>query len=300
MTPLEEFLHNAATEIERLYVELWRGHESREPTRLFHYTSTEGLVGIISSQKFFLSDMLASSDRSEIRYGVKLAIDVLKLHQSHALGRELLASFQRGNGLLGLGESYFLHGMCFYPGEDVLTQWRGYSSTGGFAIGLNFKKLRERAERGEFAVARMLYEKDTQKELLERTVVHGIELFDRLLPTLKGLPPSDTKRGSDGFLLEVGMSMLKSIYHFKNEAFKSEDEWRVLMIDSIDDLVRKQKFRYRGNSIVPYVELAFEPDLIGWIHRSPGLWPSSVDYAVSRLARSLGGRVVVDVSKLPL
>lgn len=300
MSTVEEFLKQATEEIEACYVELWRSHESTEPTRLFHYTSTEGLVGIISSRKFFLSDVLTSNDRSEIRYGVSLAVEVLKQQQTHVVDRELLAAFQSGNGLAGLGDTYFLHAICFCPAEDVLTQWRGYSATGGFGIGVHFKKLRERAEKSEFALARMLYERDKQEKILQRTVEKGRNLFDRLSPMLKTLTGPDVKRAVDGFLLEMGISMLKSIYHFKNEAFKSEDEWRVLTLDTAEDLVGKQKFRCRGNTIVPYVELDFESDLIGWINRSPGLWPTFVDYAVSRLAKSLGYHIIFEVSKIPL
>ena|SRR5438309_428027 len=98
MNPVEEFLEKARKEIDAYYVELWREHESAPPTHLFHYTSTEGLTGIISGRKFFLSDMLTSSDRSEFRYGVALAIEVLEECQSHVLCQELLQSFQGGNG----------------------------------------------------------------------------------------------------------------------------------------------------------------------------------------------------------
>ena len=72
-------------------------------------------------------------------------------------------------------------------------------------------------------------------------------------------------------------------------------------LDPVESLTpEKLKFRARGRSIMPYVELPFDPDLITHIYRSPGPWPGSVEYGVKRLAASLGPHVVCEVSKLPL
>jgi hypothetical protein len=244
--------------------------------------------------------MLTSYDRSEFRHGVDLTKSVLGETAVDPLSIALLESFSRGDGLVGLGKKYFIHAICFCPGKDVLTQWRAYSSTGGFAIGVNFKQLRERAEKLEFAIARIMYLEELQRDIIRKTVAHAKRMFQSLRPTLDSVSGAEFKRGLDGFLLEVGISLLKSIYHFKNEAFQSEDEWRIIILDTSDDTRRKVKFRSRGNAVMPYVEVPFEPELVSHIYRSPGLWPGAVDYAVQRLADSLGDHVCVDVSKLPL
>jgi hypothetical protein len=290
----EQLAEKAKAEIDAFSIELWNAHESQPPAHFFHYTSTEGLVGIVSSRKFFLSDLLASNDKSEIRYGIDLAMDVLQETREHLLSKALLESFQREDRLVGLGDRYFLHAICFCTSKDSLTQWRGYSSTGGFAIGMDFQKLLARARRAEFAISRMLYERDQQIEIIRRTVAHASNLFDRLVTIWKD------KQDADSFLLETGTSMLKSIFRFKNEAFKSEDEWRLFTLDPVEEMADKVKFRSRGNAIIPYKELAFEPDLISHIYRSPGMFPASADYAVKRLAQSLGEHVIVGVSQVPL
>jgi hypothetical protein len=83
--------------------ELWP-EEQNPPTTLFHYTSADGLVGIASNRKFFLTDVLSSSDRSEIVYGTDLAIEALREHAHHPLCEKILATY-REHRLAGLGES---------------------------------------------------------------------------------------------------------------------------------------------------------------------------------------------------
>jgi hypothetical protein len=300
MDIVEQFLSTARSQIEEYYVELWREHESLEPEHLFHYTSTEGLVGILTSRKFFASDMLASNDRSEFRHGVELTKSVLRETAADPLSMALLDSFSRGDGLVGLGRDYFIHAICFCPGKDVLTQWRAYSSTGGFAIGVNFKQLRERAENLEFAIARIMYREELQRDIIRKTVVHAKGAFESLRANLDSASPPEFKRGLDAFLLEVGISLLKSIHHFKNEAFQSEDEWRIFPLVTIEEARKNLKFKSHGSAITPYVEVPFEPELISHICRSPGLWSGAVDYAVQRLADTLSDHVCVEVSKLPL
>jgi len=127
-------------------------------------------------------------------------------------------------------------------------------------------------------------------------------VFARLRPDLTKYAGADFKDGLDGFLLDAGISLLKSIFHFKNKAFQSEDEWRVIRLnDPLNDQRPTQvRFRTLGNKVIPYIELPFEADLVSHIIRSPGVWPRSVEYAVQRLASSLGDHVHVEQSALDL
>jgi hypothetical protein len=79
-------------ELKRCFDQCWAEHASRKPSHLFHYTSTEGLVGIVTSRTFFLSDMMASTDQTEIRYGLDVVYEVLReeLLREEAL-REMLS-----------------------------------------------------------------------------------------------------------------------------------------------------------------------------------------------------------------
>ena len=302
--PAKEFdekLGEAKSELERFYVDLWSPHESETPEHLYHYTSIEGVVGILQKRCFFATDVLASPDRSEIRHGFQLAAEVLGSLPSHLLYTELLKSFEKSHGMLGLGTDSFLHAVCFCHRKDSLTQWRGYSSSGGFAIEISCPELLRESESGtKFAIGRILYPHDRQRKILEETFSYAASVFDRLVPYFESVPRSELQSKLSAFLLEVGISLIKSTFHFKSEAFESEDEWRVFTLETRESLSGRLKFRSRPNAIMPYVELPFEAPLVSRLVCSPGPWSSAIEYSIRRLADSLGNHLTVEESKLPI
>src|SRR5206468_3720758 len=136
--------------------------------------------------------------------------------------------------LSGIGKNILLHALSFCSRPDALTQWRGYSVDGGFAIGVDFQHLFHRAQASEFAIARMMYEHAAQRDIIERTINHAIELFDKALPRLQAFEPEEATEIMNGLILQVRMSLIHAAFHFKNEAFKSEEEWRVFTLDQAD------------------------------------------------------------------
>jgi hypothetical protein len=239
----DDQLAGAKAELERLSVELWSAHESQIPEHVYHYTSIEGVVGIVQSRTFWASDVLASPDRSEIRYGFQLVTDVLHSLPKHLLYTELLKSFDRSSGMLDLGKDSFLHAICFCHRKDSLTQWRGYSASGGVAIEVSFPELLRQSDGGRnFSISRMLYGKGEQRTIIERTVRHAAQVFDTLKPYFGSVERADLKAKLSSFLSEVGISLIKSTLHFKNEAFESEDEWRVFKLETRESLSGKLRF----------------------------------------------------------
>jgi hypothetical protein len=285
---------NISHELDVCFKECWATHQSNPPSQLFHYTSTEGLVGIVSGKRFFLSDMLASTDQLEIRYGFDIIRQVLEQSKSDNLKESLLATYKEFE-TLGVGRGLFVFAICFCAEDDVLTQWRGYSPAGGFAIGVDFKELMQLGKKQEFAISRMLYEKDAQRQVIERT----IDCARRLLPKLQAAAGSNTSL-LDEFIYKVGICLFRSSLLFKHHKFDSEKEWRFFAVETSDH--HKSEFRTRANGITPYIELSFESELtlIRQIRCSPGLWSRSARYGVERLAKSLGEHVLVDQSDLPL
>jgi hypothetical protein len=296
----ESFVFEVKNKLEQTYLDLWKEYASDEPTHLFHYTSGDGLLGIVSTKKFFLTDVLASSDQSEIRHGLDIVKGVLLESRNDPMAESFLASMPQGRLWWGIGDGMFLHAVCFCRTPDALTQWRGYTPGGGFALGVDFKQLMHRADSGDFGLGRMLYARDKQREMVRNTFNCGREFFERLLPIIKTDHEGHSKQALQDLMVEVGICLLKSAVLFKHDAFVSEDEWRVFKLEPFEQLRDKLKFRARGNVITPYFELPFEPCLITEIRCSPGPWSPSALYGVKRLAKCLGDHVQVTQSALPL
>jgi hypothetical protein len=194
---------------------------------------------------------------------------------------------------MGMGKGQSLYAICFCAGDDVLTQWRGYSPAGGCAIGVDFKELKHKAKDG-FVLGKMLYDRDKQREIIKRIMGCVRRLRPRVLKA--GEPGAEDLDVAVAFVLAFMLCLFSSALQFKHPALSSEDEWRLFTPNKPDNT----RFRARGNAIIPYIELPFEPSLITQIRRSPGVWSRSAAYGVERLAKSLGGHVVVDESDLPL
>jgi hypothetical protein len=65
--------------------------DKKPPPILYHYTNDAGLAGIVESGKFWFSDVFALNDPSELRHGLGIAIELLKLRATDA--RPEIATF---------------------------------------------------------------------------------------------------------------------------------------------------------------------------------------------------------------
>jgi hypothetical protein len=101
-----DFIAAVKTDLEHFYVDLWKDHMRDEPHHLFHYTSSEGLLGIVRSRKLYLSDMLASTDQSEIRHGINLVRDVLEEAPSDPISKSFREAFDKTGMWWGIGSRF--------------------------------------------------------------------------------------------------------------------------------------------------------------------------------------------------
>lgn len=76
MTAALKTYEQAATEILQDFVTAIEA--TPPPPMIYHYTSDTGLQGIIESGKLRFSDIFGLNDPTELRHGLKVAIDVLK------------------------------------------------------------------------------------------------------------------------------------------------------------------------------------------------------------------------------
>jgi hypothetical protein len=290
MSP-EEALQQAILAIRHHLDELLLEDTEQAPSHLFHYTSNEGLIGIINSKKLFATDILSMRDQSEFRYGADIARQVVhELHDAErtSITESLLRPFE-DDPMLGLGTGAFFHAVCFCETQDVLTQWQMFSATGGFALGFDFQKLLERQAAGDFIIAKMVYDNERQRDLVRKVVTNGLAVFTEFERPLR-----QSQDSLNGLILELGVTLYNLISRFKHPCFKTEAEWRMVIAGE-----GETKFRSRGRAVVPYREIAIDVGLFTHIVRSPGTWPPNDQYAVVRLAYSAGEHIQVKSSILP-
>jgi len=111
---------------------------------LFHYTTADGLKGIIEQNELWATSAYFLNDSAEITYGYGLLKEVLdewlsknpRSEESLTLGlaRDLRKSF--GEDLLNMSLIKPIYLTCFCEDDNLLSQWRTYGQSGGYSLGL--------------------------------------------------------------------------------------------------------------------------------------------------------------------
>ena len=107
--------------------------DEKVPEYLYHYTTAEGLKGIVEDCAIWASDIFSLNDASEIYHGCEVFRECLKeLHST--LGEDFhgrVLSQVNAIDALAFPPTY----VCSFSREpNDLSQWRAYFPNGGYAI----------------------------------------------------------------------------------------------------------------------------------------------------------------------
>jgi DUF2971 family protein len=247
---------------------------------LYHYTTAQGLIGIIENNELWATSAYYLNDSSEIIYGygvLKEALDSWiaenpRPEESLALGlaRDLRQSF--GEDLLNMNVVTPIYLACFCTEDNLLSQWRVYSLSGGYSLGMRFpispfdrKKFRPEADNYTARWVRVEYERTEQVKLCRGILNFMLAIFDE--PTTAEAIiaiESHPVLGYSKLRASIGDILMEEIVAFKNKAFEMENEWRVvvrrreLMKQGTDDGGKTRPptyFRSSDGMLVPYVKL---------------------------------------------
>jgi hypothetical protein len=217
----------------------------KHPKVVYHYTSLEGLIGIIENKAVWMTDYGYLNDRQELNYGVSLVSETLKKMLETDIPpsvKELLSEWEKNIQKVP-------NRVCissFSSDSDSLSQWRAY---GPVAIGLPVNELSLHVADGLFQ--NVEYDPITQEKLVAIYLNHLINAFI-----------VDSEEGRLGNIADIYHKqdrLLDFIIFFKNPAFKSESEYRLAYINDPEilekfDLTAPPKsFRVANGKIVPYV-----------------------------------------------
>lgn len=106
---------------------------------LYHYTSLDGLKGILKTRRLWSTDYRYLNDPSEIKHGKKIISDFFEGKFSQIQDKKLVKKFRYCLDMLGGRENRLCYITSFCEEGDHLLAWRCYGNDGGgFSIG--FKK----------------------------------------------------------------------------------------------------------------------------------------------------------------
>lgn len=258
---------------------------------LFHYTSADGLIGILQDKEIRCTAYYCTNDETELIAGKGVLTPMFR-NATHKLIQEnhpLIQTFiRRGVDPMEYAETFeqmiigiafsricaYIACFCRSSGEDdflhgLLSQWRAYGEGGGYAIQFSRKKLLEelgktneahKAHGPLYNLQDVHYTADNPlKAEVRKHTDAFVQAYKHHLDEL-GAPLDEvfSKRSFTNPIARLRRELLESLIdyliHTKNGHFAEEKETRLSFIRLISSEVEARPTRYfnRGGLIVPY------------------------------------------------
>lgn len=295
-------------------------HLGKVPTEpyLWHFTSPQGLIGIMENREIWATATPYLNDTSEMQELVRRlehaalsrrADMVLDSHLQRATAfclDAILDTLQHGADWDAIEFSY-VASLC--ENGNALSQWRSYCPpTGGFAVRFDVHPLMDRATAKGFEFTQCVYDPEVQQRICE-------EIIDSFLAeTVPEVPVDLTAAYEDTPIPPGHISVQVADLHeclsrfaplFKHQAFAEEREWRV--VARRKTTAEEIRFRAGKGTVIPYIPVPLAPKLPEeWRHVGIRVGPCADPEAACRAALNLlwakattvvGGKV--DTSKIP-
>jgi hypothetical protein len=242
---------------------------------LFHYTTAEGLLGIIQSGCVHASLAYLLNDASEVSYGcdivLKAVAELRKTNRASAFAQRILDDL-----LVGLSfesrRATWAHSIfvaCFCEKDNLLSQWRAYGERGGYSLGMAFStsdtRLHPEPKTYTNKLMKVVYDRETQVQTclaLLRNIADAIS-SDDLNSEVEDQNEYSFVR-YERFYELIQDLIIEKVVAFKNPAFVEEQEWRLvarqrqLVKQGVDDGGKSPTevhFRTSRGLTVPYIKL---------------------------------------------
>jgi hypothetical protein len=201
------------------------------PGTLYHYTSAEGLLGIVKKGELQAGNYNYLNDSSELIYGQDLASDVMRKKlesETNAHAKSFLEQLR--DRLRKTTDALDFYLTCFCKTRDLLSQWRGYGAgQGRYCIGFDGEQLHssESLKRLQHWSGPVIYDSARQRTKIESALGMALEVLD------------EGGKDSPLFQSEVADVLVRKLVRefcfFKDGGFREENEWRLVHFHDIED-----------------------------------------------------------------
>lgn len=227
------------------------------PDVIYHYTTAQGVLGILSEGALHATDIRHLNDRSELEIAwsrlqdaVEARLAVLDDPARAPFGLSVLHSALQDYA----NETQFGPFIVSFCEEgDLLSQWRGYGQ-GGYALGFATDALREiealpptdrlggpplpDSQGATVDLVQVGYEDSTHRYMVESLV-------------------ADAEAGFPGNYPDLFVATFKRLASLKDPGFSEEREWRLMTMPWAGQVLESFRARPSG-AIVPYVPIPFD------------------------------------------
>ena len=228
---------------------------------LYHYTSLNSLMGMVETNRLWMSKGTFLNDSSELIYFSSIVASVIEKMKKFSdqdswqlFIRELEKAMEHFLTEIKLsGMEVYIFSLSHT--QDSLALWYNYAQGEGYNIGFHAGDLLEQgsnfSDKATALHGYVMYSKEKQENVLEELLRESFQLIRKYgeEEVLKTLPEH---------FLSV---MATCATFFKNPAFKSEEEYRLALIRRKGDEQIDVEFRASHGVIIPYITVEFEGQL---------------------------------------
>lgn len=225
-------------------------HFAYDGPLLAHYTNLKGLVGIVESGGFWLSDFRFLNDTEEYFNGCRMAEEVISRIASRPWHKDFSSILHKATNHLSEypSKTYFV---CSFSNLlDSLEQWRGYANSND-AVAVVFQN-KPRSQISHFtlmpilAPQKVIYDDSVKCKRLLRVIAKFSMEFRK---DLVHEHPVD----EDNWAQQLASTLSLEFMIFKNSAFAAEQEIRLVVSESHLNHFNSIKHRVSGGRIIPYI-----------------------------------------------
>jgi len=269
---------------------------------LYHYTTPEGLIGIIRDNCLWATDVFYVNDSDELIGGVRLAhkqLGMIRRSMTDAQQAERIDWLLHDTRDIGTAKFKTAFVCSLSDQGDLLSQWRAYCRRGGFAIGFPAQQLREKVEAQQFTLQQCIYD-GTEQEKAVREVLENVAV-----PWIR-TDPSPVSQDSQRFKVSGNFvfEIIRTASRFKHPSFAEEREWRIVSPPEKRLDPQEWHFRAKDGLIVPYTKVHLPEGLDFWgkvrVIVGPAPHPNESKASVYALVRRYKGLGIgIEISPSP-
>ena len=257
--------------------------------KLYHYTTQEGLLGIVKSRSLWTTSILHLNDSSEFNYAFSVVRRRLESKLEAAKGR-YEAFYRLALASLTAAKYFTVYVGSFSEEGDLLSQWRAYTHNGiGFSVGFHDTDLQQLALKQNYRLVKCLYAENEHSEIASRLIENAEGWVDQRGDEI-------AHRGFFQNLIEIAPL-------FKNPAFREEKEWRV--VSRLHLLGQESEFRAGKSMLIPYREFNLEAEnqwlrvAEFYVGPNPHVELAQASLAQLAVSKKIMNPAVVQVSQVP-
>lgn len=225
------------------------------PEIAYHYTTPQGLQGILESKTIRATNARFLSDQSELRHVDNVLLKAIDEFEPGTLSRAAFRLFEElsSDAWKQRLDTHEVYVACFSTQGDRLSQWRAYADDGlGYALGIDVRVPFRVKGRPEQTAALVPVEYDPAKQV--RAV---LPLLRQIVDALNEC--GDMDNATEAAALRGSMSVIIGLLPIgvtlKNHGFHEEEEWRLVVSDWAWFNGGYVKHRPSGFGFTPFVEL---------------------------------------------